>query len=127
MPPVVTLTETKQLYWFGHGGAITDGSVRQRLRRAWGLCPRHTWLLFCVEHELRYLPIGAAKLYQDLTWHATVLLAQRHTVTQLRRALDPHASCLTCDGAVALMRASRGRTVGAPVKPLAVRGSARVR
>ncbi len=55
MPPVVTLTETKQLYWFCHGSAITDGNVRQRLRRAWGFCPRHTWLLFCVEHELRYL------------------------------------------------------------------------
>jgi hypothetical protein len=97
MPPVVTLTETKQLYWFGHGDAITGGNVRQRLRRGWGFCPRHTWLLFCVEHELRYLPIGAATLYQDLTWHATVLLGQRHPVTYLRRALEPQASCLTCD------------------------------
>ena len=97
MPPVVTLTETQQLYWFRQGGAITGGNVRQRLRRGWGFCPRHTWLLFCVEDELRYLPIGAAKLYQDLTWHATVLLGQHHTVTQLRRALEPQASCLTCD------------------------------
>jgi hypothetical protein len=47
--------------------------------------------------KLRYLPIGAATLYQDLTWHATVLLGQRHPVTYLRRALEPQASCLTCD------------------------------
>src|SRR6266508_90999 len=97
MPPVVTLAETKQLYWFCHGSAITDVGVRQRLRRAWGFCPRHTWLLFCVEHELRYLPLGAAKIYQDLTWTAAVLLGGRHTVTHLRRSLAAHASCLTCD------------------------------
>jgi hypothetical protein len=97
MPPVVTLAETKQLYWFCHGSAITDVGVRQRLRRAWGFCPRHTWLLFCVEHELRYLPLGAAKIYQDLTWTAAVLLGGRHTVTRMRRSLAAHASCFTCD------------------------------
>ena len=42
MPLVVTLAETKQLYWFCHSSAITDVGVRQRLRRAWGFCPRHT-------------------------------------------------------------------------------------
>lgn len=90
----VTLAETKQLYWFSDG---TDADARQRLRRTWGLCPRHSWLLFGVEHELRYLPIDVATLYQDLTWHATVLLGRRQSVAQLRRALESPASCVTCD------------------------------
>ena len=78
-------SEAVQLYWFSDG---TDADARQRVRRTWGLCPRHSWLLFGVEHELRYLPIDVATLYQDLTWHATVLLGRRQSVAQLRRALE---------------------------------------
>ncbi len=33
--------EVAQLWWFSDG-AIMNAETRQRLRRGWGMCPRHS-------------------------------------------------------------------------------------
>lgn len=92
----LSVAEVKQLWWFSDG-AIMNPPTRERLRAAWGLCPRHTWAAARVEHELRYQMLGTAVLYQDLSQRAAS--ASRRGVggrIHLRR-LAARAGCLTCE------------------------------
>jgi hypothetical protein len=58
--------EVKQLRWLLDGG-IMHASVREELRRSWGLCPRHAWGYALVEIELRGgLPFSTSILVEDL-------------------------------------------------------------
>lgn len=91
-----TLAEVTQLWWFCDG-AIMDASARKQLHRSWGLCPRHAWLYFRSENELKYQPLGNAVLYRDLTGRAAELLGSRHRRHTKWRRLAAAGICLTCD------------------------------
>ena len=88
--------EVKQLWWFCDG-AIMDAGTRDHLWKARGLCPRHSWLYFCTECELKYQPLGVAVLYEDLVGRALRELAHHHVQWLRMRALRPRATCFTCD------------------------------
>jgi hypothetical protein len=93
----LTLAEVKQLWWF-MDGSIMDVGVRHHLWSSWGFCPRHTWAHAIAEIELRYTPLGTAILYEDLLDRARRVVARGWEPSTLRRrALQPHASCYTCD------------------------------
>jgi hypothetical protein len=93
------LRETSQLWWWFQNGSIMTPSTRGRLRRAWGLCPRHSWAHAVVECELRSQPYSTAGLYLDLTGRAAEALTERPR----RRAGPPvdslHARdiCVLCE------------------------------
>lgn len=89
----LTTVETKQLWWF-HDGAIMSPAVRQRLRAAWGFCPRHTWLHFSSECELRGTPRGTIVLYEDLLGRAVEAVGARRGWASRLAADD---ACLTCE------------------------------
>jgi hypothetical protein len=91
----VTLAELNHLWWFADG-AIMDAETRQHLRRSWGLCPRHAWLYFRVETELRIDPLGNAVLFTDLIGRAAEI-AGRRSARRAGAALDAAESCFTCD------------------------------
>jgi len=44
--------EIHYLWWYMQG-SIMDPGVRQRLRRAWGMCGRHAWGALAVETAFR--------------------------------------------------------------------------
>lgn len=88
--------EVKQLWWFSDG-AIMNVDTREHLWRARGLCPRHSWMYFCVENELKYQPLGTAILYEDLLQRAMHVLRARRADRTKRRGLAPCATCFTCD------------------------------
>jgi hypothetical protein len=90
-PP--TRAEAKQLWWFCDG-AIMDVGTRDRLWRARGLCPRHSWMFFCAEIELKWQPLGVAVLYADLAGRMVDSLGHRWSRT---RALRTRDTCPTCD------------------------------
>lgn len=92
----VTLAETAQLWWFCDG-AIMDVGTREHLHRSWGLCPRHSWLYFRTENELKYQPLGNAVLTEDLVRRAAELLGSHHRPHTKRHRLSPTANCLSCD------------------------------
>lgn len=71
--------------------------TRDHLWQARGLCPRHSWMYFCLENELRYQPLGIAVLYDDLLARATHILRAHRPARGKRHGLTPHASCFTCD------------------------------
>lgn len=73
--------------WWLSDHAITNTDCRERLRRGWGLCPRHTWAFFVLECESRRQPLGTAVWCLDLldravtTWpHSWITLAARRRV-----------------------------------------------
>lgn len=70
------LRETRQLWWWFQNASVMAPSVRGRLRRAWGLCQRHTWAHLAVEWELRWRPYSTAGLYLDLTERAAAALTE---------------------------------------------------
>jgi hypothetical protein len=73
-PFELSIREVKQLWWWQRDGAIMTPRIRGQLRRAFGLCPRHTWAHFAAECELRGRPFSTAILYQDLvSWAAQSL------------------------------------------------------
>lgn len=84
--------EVKQLWWF-LDGAIMSVESRQRLRTAWGFCPRHTWSFFCAEVELKGFPRGTLILYEDLLENAMAALDSRRWASRLRGNGD----CATCN------------------------------
>jgi hypothetical protein len=70
------LRETRQLWWWFQNGSVMAPWIRGRLRRAWGLCQRHTWAHLAVECELRWRPYSTAGLYLDLTERAAAALTE---------------------------------------------------
>ncbi|HEX7659081.1 MAG TPA: hypothetical protein VF444_06325 [Pseudonocardiaceae bacterium] len=89
--------EVAQLWWFSDG-AIMNPDTRERLRRSWGLCDRHTWAYFVVECELRWQPLGTATLYQDLLERMVRSWPHPWTPPASRRHIFAgHPWCPTCD------------------------------
>lgn len=100
-----TLAEVTHLWWFSDG-AIMDDGIRHHLWRSWGLCPRHAWLYFRVENEIKYQPLGNAILHEDLISRAAHLINSHHRPHRNLLHLATSDSCLTCDH---LASASTGR------------------
>lgn len=92
----LSVAEVKQLWWFSDG-AIMNPPTRERLRAAWGLCPRHTWAAARVEHELRYQMLGTAVLYDDLAQRAAAATRPGIGGRIHARRLAARAGCLSCD------------------------------
>jgi len=94
----LTPAEVKQLSWF-LDGAIMDPDSRRRLRRYWGLCPRHGWGLAIVECESRGGAVFVTTLlYEDLTRLAARAVRGRFLTRASRaRRLQVEGSCPTCE------------------------------
>lgn len=89
--------EVKDLASFIDGAAQVP-DVRARLRRSWGFCGRHTWLLAVVECELRRRPFGTSVLYEDLTARAAAALSRARARAWPRSlVLRAGNDCSTCD------------------------------
>lgn len=97
------------LWWFCDG-AIMDGGTREHLWRSWGLCPRHAWLYFRAENELKYQPLGNAVLFEDLTGRVVSRLRSHRGERHKRHALATRDTCLTCDYVRAQPPQTRGST-----------------
>lgn len=91
-----TLAEITHLWWFSDG-AIMDDGTRHHLWRSWGLCPRHAWLYFRAENEIKYQPLGNAVLHEDLINRAADMVNSRHSPHWKLHHLASSDSCLTCD------------------------------
>lgn len=74
-----------------------DDGTRQHLWRSWGLCPRHAWLYFRVENELKYQPLGNAVLHEDLISRAADMINSHHRPHWKLHHLLTSDACLTCD------------------------------
>jgi hypothetical protein len=98
-PFELLIREVKQLWWWQRDGAIMTPKIRGQLRRAFGLCPRHTWAQFAAECELSGRPFSTAVLYHDLVgWAAKALReAPRRRSSPLPiTALQARECCPTC-------------------------------
>ena len=87
-----------------------DPDIRRRLRRAWGMCPRHAAGYLVVESSLRHGYLhGPAILYEDLMERAAAAVTAGGLLKELRIAarLRNAGPCLMCE-----MGFDRGR--GAP-------------
>ena len=98
--------EVREVWSFLHGDVMEPG-VRAHLRKALGLCPRHSWGYAVVEIELWVLgggsrgghqPFEVSLLYEDLLADVIRRLTHhrrwRWSVTD---QLQVHASCRICD------------------------------
>jgi len=83
--------------WHFMQGSIMAPDVRNRLRRAWGLCQRHAWGWLTMECSAResYLH-GPAILYEDLVERAQTIFLRGGGPTVLRRSLSDRGLCLMC-------------------------------
>jgi hypothetical protein len=98
--------EVEQLWSFLHGDVMNAG-IRQHLRSALGLCPRHTWGYAVVEVELwvagagpreGHQPFDVCVLYEDLLRTVAAALSGRHVRWhRLDQHLRSQASCRICD------------------------------
>jgi hypothetical protein len=98
-PFELSIREVKQLWWWQRDGAIMTPRIRGQLRRAFGLCPRHTWAHFAAECELRGRPFSTAILYQDLVSWAAQSLRQaprRRSSPPPVTTLQTRERCSTC-------------------------------
>jgi hypothetical protein len=98
-PFQLSIREVKQLWWWQRDGAIMTPQIRGQLRRAFGLCPRHTWAHFAAECELRDRPFSTAILYRDLICWAAQSLQQaprRRSSPPPITALQTRERCATC-------------------------------
>jgi hypothetical protein len=98
--------EVGALWSFVHGD-IMIGGIRQQLKRALGLCPRHTWGYFVVEVELwqygpkprgGHIPFDVGVLYQDLLEDMIAKISATHRTTRhgLHDVLTPMDKCRIC-------------------------------
>ena len=75
-------------------------STRERLRRAWGLCERHSWGWMSVEAAFRsgYMH-GPAVLYEDVMSLAVVAFDVRGPMQtgRLKRRIRQKGPCLMCE------------------------------
>lgn len=86
--------EVKQLWFDLSGSSVMDASIRRRMVRSWGPCPRHAWAQAIVEIELRGgVPFTIAILYADLVGRAVGAIR----TDDVRQALLPRDVCVTCD------------------------------
>jgi len=87
------------LWWFIQG-SIMNPSTRERLRKAWGLCERHSWGWMVVEAAFRsgYMH-GPAVLYEDLMGLAVAAFEMHGPVQhgRLGRRLRLKGPCLMCE------------------------------
>jgi len=80
--------EIHYLYWFIQG-SIMNPDIRQRLRRAWGLCERHAWGYVLVEAAFCHGYMhGASLLYEDLLTPALSISRMRGPLQNWRLARD---------------------------------------
>lgn len=98
--------EVSMLWSFVHGD-IMIGGIREQLRRALGLCARHTWGYFVTEVELwlygpaprgGHLPFDVGVLYQDLLTDVIGKISSARSPSRhgLRSALSPKGPCRIC-------------------------------
>lgn len=103
----LTPAEVRELWFFVHGD-VMEGGIRQHLRAAFGLCPRHTWAYAVVEIELwqfgsgprgGHQPFDVCVLYEDLLSTVVDRLTHHRIVRDPapERKLRPTASCRICD------------------------------
>jgi len=87
------------LWWFIQGG-IMEPETRQRMRKAWGFCERHTWGWISVEAAFRsgYL-LGPAVLYEDVMERAVKFFHTNGPVQSARVRLHVREKgpCLMCE------------------------------
>ncbi len=87
------------LWWFIQG-SIMNPSTRTRLRRAWGMCQRHSWGWMVVEAAFRNAYMhGPAVLYEDLMVSAARLFKVRGPgqLGRIARRLREKHPCLMCE------------------------------
>jgi hypothetical protein len=99
--------EVRELWSFVHGDIMAPG-IRQQLRRAFGFCPRHTWMYAAVEIELwqggvgsspGHQPFDVCVLYDGLLGVALDGLRHRRWrwgAADPRRALRAQSGCRVC-------------------------------
>lgn len=98
--------EVGALWAFLHGD-IMIGGIRQQLRNALGLCPRHSWGYFVVEVELwlygpeprgGHIPFDVGVLYEDLLEHVSSKISSAHGTARhgLQQVVTPTAGCRIC-------------------------------
>jgi len=103
----LTQREVRELWAFLHGD-IMIGGIRQHLRRAMGLCARHSWGYAQVEIELwthgagdrgGHQPFDVCVLYETLADDVAHRLRTRHApwTRDLRGLVVPTDSCRICD------------------------------
>jgi hypothetical protein len=103
----LSAAEVRELWAFVHGD-IMIGGIRQHLRRAMGLCPRHTWGYALAEIELwvhgagvrgGHQPFDVCVLYEDLLEHVAAALRAHHAPWRhdLRPLITATDSCRICD------------------------------
>ena len=86
--------------WAFMDGSIMIPETRQRLRRAWGMCARHSiaWLLLETAFRPNFLH-GPALLYEDIMGQAVRALQLQGPGQKLRlaRRLREQGPCLMCE------------------------------
>jgi Kef-type K+ transport system membrane component KefB len=95
--------------WWLVQGSVMEPDVRWRLRRAWGMCERHTWGALATEAAFRHSYFhGPAILYQDLMERALRALSssQRWPTRLVAGRLRETGPCLMCE--MGLTATSRG-------------------
>ncbi len=87
------------LWWFVQG-SIMNPETRDQLRRAWGMCARHSCGCLAVDAALRHGWLhGPALLYEDLVERGVNAVSVSGPLRQLRaaRKLSSSTTCLMCD------------------------------
>jgi len=73
--------------WFFIQGSIMVPDTRAQLRRAWGMCRRHSFTLLAVEAAFRHGYLhGPALLYEDLMERALAAFNLRGPLQEIRVA-----------------------------------------
>jgi hypothetical protein len=99
----LSVAEVRLLWSFLHGD-IMIGETRQRLRKSWGLCPRHAWAHAVVEIELwqagageraGHQPFDVGILYEDLLETIVHQLKRTHARSRVG-VLTSRGTCSIC-------------------------------
>jgi hypothetical protein len=87
--------------WHFMQGSIMVPETRRRLRRAWGMCARHSFGAVAVEAAFRPRFLhGPALLYEDMMERAVTALKERpgpFQAVRLARRLRAAGPCLMCE------------------------------
>jgi hypothetical protein len=107
VPARLAAPETSQLsdgevhyVWWYIQGTIMQADIRWRLRRAWGMCPRHAWGVLAAEATFRHNYFhGPAILYQDILERAlrALDLIGPWPAVRIARRLRATGPCLMCE------------------------------
>ncbi len=100
---LATLTPTDEevhyLWYYYVTASIMVPHVRRRLRRAWGFCERHAWMVLMVEASLRRsFLMGPTVLYNDILGRAASVLHAGGPLRRMRLLVGLHdrGRCLIC-------------------------------